>query len=141
MLEGPIHVFSNQQISDSIVIRLQAGCQTFDSRKRQKFFFFSKTPRLPLGSTQHLIQWVPPLLSPCLYSTGHKDDHSRALSAKLWMSEAISLYHFYALMEWKGTTLPILSVLYSRGNFCRTGGSAVYLLGIYPNESHGTAQQ
>jgi len=57
------------------------------------------------------------------------------------MSEAIELHHFYALMEWKGTTLPAVSVLCSKGNFCRTGDSAVYLFGIYPNESHGAAQQ
>jgi len=57
------------------------------------------------------------------------------------MSEAIILQNFYALMEWKGTALPVLSVLCSRETFCRIDRSADHLLGIYPNEIHSTAQQ
>jgi hypothetical protein len=67
------------------------------SPSRVKNFFFSKSSRLALGSTQPPIQWVPGALSPVVKRQGREADHSLPTTAefkKMWIYTSTPSYAF-----------------------------------------------
>ena len=68
-----------------------------------KFFIFSETFKLALGPTQHLIQWVPRVLSVGIKITTHLH-----VLVRLRMSGAIPPLSLRAFIAWTGTAIYIL---------------------------------
>jgi hypothetical protein len=69
---------------------------------RDKLFLFSETFKLSLGPTQHLIQWVPRVLS-----VGVKIATHLHLLLRLRMSGAIPPLSLRAFIAWTGTAVDI----------------------------------
>ena len=77
----------------------------FNSRQRQKFFFFSKMARVVLGPIQPPLQWLPEALPLGVKWPKHEGNYSPDLILSL-MSRAVLLLPLCAIMASTGAVLP-----------------------------------